>query len=103
VGVKDRRIKGYVKPLFRDLDVYDPQQDQEKSLGRKLKEKAADLIGKVLRNEPREEVATVVPLQGQVRDPKASTWETLVGLVQNAFFEAILPGFERQRARALRR
>jgi hypothetical protein len=102
VRVAGGRIKGYVKPLFRDLDVYDPVQDSEKSLGGKLKEKAADLIGKVLRNQPREEVATVVPIEGAVKDPQASTWETLVGLLQNAFFEAILPGFERER-RALRR
>jgi hypothetical protein len=102
VRVKDDRIKGYVKPLFRDLDVYDPAQDEDKSLGRKLKEKAADLIGKVLRNRPREEVATVVPIEGKVQDPEASTWQTLLGLIENAFFEAILPGFERE-ARALRR
>jgi hypothetical protein len=100
--VKNGVIKGYVKPLFRDLDVYAAAQDEDKSFGRKLKEKAADLVSKVLRNEPREEVATVIPIEGKVKDPKASTWETLVGLVQNAFFKAILPGFERE-ARALRR
>jgi hypothetical protein len=102
VRVKAGRIKGYVKPLFRDLDVYDPAQDEDKSLGAKLKEKAADLVGKALRNQPREEVATVVPLDGQVKDPKASTRETLIGLVQNAFFKAILPGFERERVRLRR-
>jgi hypothetical protein len=103
VQVKNRRIEGYVKPLFRDLDVYDAAQDADKSLGRKLKEKTVDLIGKVLRNRPRDEVATVVPITGEISDPDTSTWGTLVGLVQNAFFEAILPGFERERARALRR
>jgi hypothetical protein len=103
VKVKNDRIEGYVKPLFRDLDVYDPAQDEDKSLGRKLKEKAADLVGKVLRNRPREEVATVVPFEGQVQNPRTGTWETLVGLVQNAFFRAILPGFERERALALKR
>jgi hypothetical protein len=102
VGVKAGTIKGYVKPLFRDLDVYSPEQDEEKSFGAKLKEKAADLVGKLLRNRPREEVATVVPIEGQVKDPKASTWDTLIGLVQNAFFKAILPGFERE-VRGLRR
>ena len=102
VTVKAGRIKGYVKPLFRDLDVYDADQDREKSFGTKLKEKAADLVGKVFKNQPRDEVATVVPIEGQIKDPKASTWETLIGLVQNAFFKAILPGFERERARVRR-
>jgi Domain of Unknown Function (DUF748) len=102
VAVKNGRVEGYVKPLFRDLDVYDPAQDENKSFGRKLKEKTADLVGKVLRNRPREEVATVVPISGPVGDAKASTWETLVRLIQNGFFKAILPGFERQRSHAIR-
>ena len=101
--VKDRRIDGYIKPLFRDLDVYDGGQDEEKSFGQRIKEKAVDVAGKVLRNRPREEVATVAPIAGPVQNPKASTWETLVGLMQNGFFKAILPGFEREGARALRR
>jgi hypothetical protein len=99
--VKGRRVEGYVKPLFHDLDIYSEAQDEDKSLGQKLKEKAAEVVGKVLRNRPREEVATVVPLSGPLEDPKASTWATLIGLVRNAFIKAILPGFER--ARGLRR
>jgi hypothetical protein len=96
--VKNGRVDGYVKPLFRDLKVYDPRQDQDKGLGQKIKEKATDVAGKVLRNRPREEVATVAPIAGPLENPKASTSQTLVGLVQNAFFKAILPGFLRERA-----
>jgi hypothetical protein len=103
VKVKNGRIAGYVKPLFRDLDVYAAGQDEDKSLGQKIKEKAVDLAGKVLRNRPRDEIATVAPFEGPLQNPKASTWETLIGLVQNAFFKAILPGFERERASAARR
>jgi Domain of Unknown Function (DUF748) len=101
LAVKNGGVVGYVKPLFRDLDVYG-EQDEEKSFGQKLKERAADVIGKVLRNRPREEVATVVPIAGPLENPKASTWETLIGLVQNAFIKAVLPGFERERSRLRR-
>ena len=95
--VKAGRVEGYVKPLFRNLEVYAPGQDRKEPLGTKLKEKAAELIADALRNRPREEVATVVPISGPVDDPDASTWWTLVGLVENAFFKAVLPGFERER------
>jgi uncharacterized protein DUF748 len=100
--VKHRRVSGYVKPLFRDLQVYEPSQDEDKSVGQKLKEKVADVVGNVLRNRAREEVATVTPIDGPLDDPKASTWEALIGLVRNAFFRAILPGFERERSRLRR-
>ncbi len=32
-------IDGYVKPLFRNVSVYDAKQDQEKSLPRRLYER----------------------------------------------------------------
>src|SRR5262249_6473308 len=100
--VKNRRVTGYVKPLFHDLQVYDPAQDENKPVGQKLKEKVADVVGKVLRNRPRADVVTVTPVDGPLDNPKASTWEALLGLVRNAFFKAILPGFERERSRLRR-
>jgi hypothetical protein len=96
LAVKGGRIDGYVKPLFRDLDVYDARQDKEKGLFRKLYEGLVGGISKLLENRPREEVATKAEVTGPVKDPKASTWEILVRLIQNAFFQAILPGFDQE-------
>jgi hypothetical protein len=95
--VRSGWIEGYVKPLFRDIRLYGAEQDEEKSLGQKLKERAADVFARVLRNRPRREVATVAPLAGPLENPRANTWEALIGLVRNAFDKAILPGFERAR------
>jgi hypothetical protein len=92
--VRDGRVDGYVKPLFRDLEIYDPAQERQESPVAKLKEGAAELAAKLLRNQPRQEVATVVPISGPVSDPDAGTWQTLIGLLHNAFVQAILPGFE---------
>jgi len=101
--VHDGRIDGYVKPLFHDLKVYDKEQDADKTFGEKVKEKAIDVASKILKNHPRKEVATVVPISGPLENPKAGTWPTLVGLVRNAFFKAILPGFEREREQIAKR
>jgi hypothetical protein len=38
-------------------------------------------------------------LSGEVANPQTSTWQTVVHLIQNAFFKAILPGFEREAER----
>lgn len=92
--VKNGTIQGYVKPLFRDLDVYDPQQDRHKGFIKKTYERIVGGIAKLLENVPRDEVATKADVTGRVQDPKASTWEIVLRLVQNAFFKAILPGFE---------
>jgi Domain of Unknown Function (DUF748) len=94
--VKDDRLEGYVKPLFRDVKVYDAQQDQEKNVFRKLYEGLVGDMAKLLENRAREEVATRTNISGTVEDPEASTWQTIINLIRNAFFRAILPGFEKQ-------
>jgi hypothetical protein len=99
IRVKNRYIEGYVKPLFGGLDVYDPAQDRDKSLVRKLYEKAVEGVSKVLKNAPREEVATVATISGPIDTAQANTLEVIVKIIQNAFFKAILPGFDRHAAR----
>lgn len=42
--VKNRAIDGYVKPLFKDMDVYDKRQDAEKSFFRKIYESLVALL-----------------------------------------------------------
>jgi hypothetical protein len=96
IKVKNRRIDGYVKPLFAGLDVYDPAQDKDKGVARKLYEKVVEGVGKLLKNVPRREVATVATISGPVEGAKPDTLEVIVKLLQNAFFKAILPGFERE-------
>jgi hypothetical protein len=96
LSVKNGAIQGYIKPLFRDMKVYDARQDKEKSAFQKLYEGLVGGVAKLLENKPREEVATKVEVAGSIENPKTSTWQTVVNLIQNAFFRAILPGFERQ-------
>ena len=99
LAVKDRYVRGYVKPLFSDLDVYDKRQDKEKGAVRKLYERTVEGVAKLLENRPRDEVATRADIAGPLEDPKASTWQVVVNLLENAFIKAILPGFERQVSR----
>ncbi|HEX2186906.1 MAG TPA: DUF748 domain-containing protein, partial [Chloroflexota bacterium] len=97
--VQNRAVQGYVKPLIRELDVYDTQQDQAKGLFQKLYEAVAGGVSEILENFPRDEVATQANISGPLDNPQASTWQVVVTLIQNAFFKAILPGFERELGR----
>jgi len=97
--VKNGAIAGYVKPLFRGIEVgNDGPGAAEKGLRRRLYEGMVGVSAKILRNRPRGEVATVVPISGRVDRPLISRWEVVGGLLQNAFFKAIHPGFEPQRS-----
>ncbi len=92
--VKDRRIDGYLKPLFADLNVYDPKQDAKKSFFKKVYEKVVEEVGDLLENQKRDEVVTVAEISGSTSNPDSSTWQIIGKLVENAFIKAIFPGFE---------
>lgn len=89
-------VDGYVKPLFHNVEVYDSAQDAHKNVFRKVYESAVDAATKILSNQKRKQVATTVTLHGPIDNPKASTWEVIGKLIENAFFKAILPGFDQQ-------
>lgn len=96
LSVKNGRAEGYIKPLFKDMKVYEGRMDHEKSLFHKLYEGLVAGIAKLLENKPRNEVATKADILGPVDNPQISTWQTVINLVKNAFFKAILPGFEKE-------
>jgi hypothetical protein len=96
VAVRDGQVDGYVKPLFRDLDVYEARQDREQGIGKRLYEGVVGGVADLLENAPRDEVATVTDLSGPLQNPNADLLEMVGRLVENAFFRAILPGLRGQ-------
>lgn len=98
--VRDGVIAGYVKPFFQDMTVFDARQDKDKPFLRRMYERVVGGVGRILENRPRSEVATKTDLSGRLENPRVSVLEVVVKLVQNAFFKAILPGFDREASRA---
>ncbi|HEY3304311.1 MAG TPA: DUF748 domain-containing protein [Candidatus Binatia bacterium] len=92
--VRDGQVNGYIKPLFKNLDVYDAEKDADKSFGQKLKQGLIGAVAWILSNRPRNEVATTITLTGRIDSPQYSNWEAFVGMLKNAFITAIRPGFK---------
>jgi hypothetical protein len=86
--------------LFKDLKIYSKEQDKSKSVARKMYERVVGGVAKVLKNRPRDEVATKAEVVGRIDNPKVGTVAALLRLVENAFFKAILPGFDLEASRA---
>jgi len=95
IKVRDGAVDGYVKPLFRDVDVYDAKQDKKKNVLRQIYEGIVGGLSWLLENKPRDQVATTTRISGQLSNPETSTLALTLGLIENAFFKAILPGLER--------
>src|SRR5262245_666029 len=96
IRVKNGGVNGYVKPLFKDVKAFDPEQDRDKGFVRRLWERLIGGVSKTLKNVPRREVATKIDVSGRLDNPQGSTLQAIGRLIENAFFRAILPGFDTQ-------
>jgi hypothetical protein len=96
LGVHDNYMRGYVKPIFQDIEIYDSSQEKGKSIFKKVYESVVDVASTILTNRKKDQVATNAPIEGPVGNAKAGFFEILGGLLENAFIRAILPGFDQQ-------
>jgi hypothetical protein len=95
MSVQNNHIDGYVKPFMKDVEVYNPEQDKDKAASAKIYEAVVGGVLALFKNSSTGQVATETSVTGPVENPKEDTWQILSKLVQNAFFKAILPGFEK--------
>lgn len=93
LSLHDGNIEGWVKPLFRDMNVYSSKQDATKGALQQLYENVVEGVKLIFENRDGT-VATETSVSGKIEDPQASTWRILINLATNAFVKAILPGFE---------
>jgi hypothetical protein len=93
---KEGQLSGYVKPLFRDLKVFDLAEDLEG--GNVLQAFWQALVGAVtglLKNQPRDQFGTLIPFTGDLsRTTNTDTLATIGNVLRNAFVRAYLPRLE---------
>ena len=91
--VKNGRIEGYLKPLIRNLRIYDKAKDQDKPIGKRVELHLLQVAANLFKNHDTKAVATVTRISGSTGDPKTNGWEAIRKLIGNGLSHAILPGF----------
>ena len=97
LSARNGQLDGYVKPLLKDLDVFDWQQDvagPDGSVLGGLWEALAGAVQTLLKNQREDQFATRIPISGQVEQSETGTWAALFGILRNAFVEAFSTRFE---------
>ncbi len=100
VTVKDHYVNGYIKPLFSDITVYDSRKDAKKPILHQVYELAIGGAAKLLKNHSTQRVATKVDISGPFNTPNMSAWQAIGQFLENAFINAIVPGYDREVAQA---
>jgi hypothetical protein len=82
---------GYVKPFFNHLE-FEPKPSDQGNLGA-VWAGVLNTVKGVFEND-KKVIATQAPISGRIDDPKISTWTAFIGVLVNAYIEAIKPGFD---------
>jgi hypothetical protein len=90
LDVKEGAVTGYVKPLFRNLKIFDLRKDSSNPL-QMFWEALVGVAATVFRNQPRDQVGTLVPLTGYIENPETDYLAAIGNLLRNAFVRAYLP------------
>lgn len=92
-AAKDGRVRGYVKPMFRELKVFRWREEKKNPLG-KFWEALVEGVKEVLENEPTGRLAARIPFEGPIQNPELGIWAAVVSVLRNAFTRALIPSTE---------
>lgn len=95
MAAKNGRFEGYVKPLIKDLEILG-KEDRKDNILKKLWEGTVDLVGEIFENQPRDRVATKIPLRGSTRSLDTNVWYAIGEVIRNAFIQAIQPSLDQE-------
>ncbi|MGD9897160.1 MAG: DUF748 domain-containing protein [Candidatus Methylacidiphilaceae bacterium] len=91
--IRGTEIDGYVKPFFKNMEIYDRDLEKRPDLSRWIYVKTMSGLSKALKNR-RKEVATRARISGSTSNLDIDLMEVIGNLIRNALIEAINPGFE---------
>ena len=87
LAVSDGMLTGYVKPVLTEIKLIDFSKDKKKPL-QMVWEAISGLIIEIFENQPKDQFATKVPMEGDLNKVKGEFWPTLANIFKNAFIQA---------------
>ena len=91
LAAKSNEVNGYAKAGVYDLSIFSWREDVEKDddgLFTIIFEGGADLLSAILENDESQLVAARIPIEGTLDNTDISTFQAVVSVLKNAFFDA---------------
>ena len=92
LAAAEGRFEGYVRPILEDPKF--ASANEEEGPFRKAWEGLVNLAAKILENKQENQVATQIPLRGELAEPDVDLVTTIVNLMRNAFVAAFSHSLE---------
>jgi hypothetical protein len=82
---------GYCKVFFRDLKVFNWEQDKKKDVLEIFWKAIVGTLTAAFKNQPHDQLATKIPISGSFGKTDVHIWPTIATLLRNAFIRALVP------------
>lgn len=92
-ATKDNVIKGYTKPIIKDLKVVNWDKDKDHPL-KIAWEAVVGSVAWVFKNHGKDQLATKVDFEGSLKSPNINVFEIIGQVLHNAFIQALYPSLE---------
>jgi hypothetical protein len=92
-AAKDGKITGYTKPIIKDLKVLNWEKDKDKPL-KIAYEAVVEAIAWIFKNHNKDQLATKVEFEGNIKKPDVDIWNVIGEVLKNAFIQALYPSLE---------
>lgn len=92
-AAKEGKFGGYVKPIMKDLDVVQWNKE-EGNVPQILWESLVGFGAEVLQNQPKEQLASKIPISGTFENPDVDIWRAAAYILKNAFIQALKPAVD---------
>lgn len=90
-------LTGYAKPLFQDIQIFSWRNDIADARANPFRiawEAVVEGVTTVFKNQPADQFGTRIDISGDIGDAELGTYSAIVGVLRNAFVNALQPYFE---------
>jgi hypothetical protein len=87
MAMKKGEFEGYIKPLIKDMLIFSWKEENRK-VGQWFKEFFSEGIKELFENQKEQQLATKIPLSGDLGDVNTEIWTTIVNALRNAYIQA---------------
>lgn len=90
----DGKLQGYLKPLTHDMQIFEWNEGDKRTVTQFIVELLAEGGNKLLENKIKDQVATRIPLNGTVENIETGLWPTVIGVLRNGYVSALTDTFD---------
>jgi hypothetical protein len=87
LAVNDGQLQGYIRPVAENVEVVDLEKDNKNPISL-IWQGIVGFVAEILKNQKKEQLATQVPLRGDLNNVETSVWTAIWNIFSNGFVQA---------------